>query len=495
MEERTDLLSQLPRDVLISILEKAGLRDAIRAGVLSRRWRDLPSQLPILVLDIDDFRPPDNDEDNDTEHDAQAGDGALAKATNAMEKAVTALLASRTTDDPPCTVAMTMPLRYNYMSIGRLLDDAVADGKVRTAELTVCSMADSDGAFPGIELLVRYRRRLLRLCRGCPAAFGALTRLVLSKVGVQRLRHLGEILRVCTELETMSMDACGVLAGKPQGIWMLRHGRLADFRIINCGGFEGVVLDWLPRLERFAYKDSVINTQQPLSFGHVPRLKTLSISKTLRSSCSVLRLSEVLANTAVSDLRLNFRGANIWVKPEAEKRFNTRIFNNLKHLRIRNVHQECGLSWTMFLLQVAPNIKELYIKLWDHECDMQHFENGSYVPIEKKNVPWEVPVNFKHYNLTRLTILGFYNTGDGIVTYLRSLVQSAVNLEEIHIRENAACKKCGATPGIGPSFPRTDKDKDTLRDRISGDHQPTSFKICLHYTRLYCSGPNKCKID
>jgi hypothetical protein len=42
----------------------------------------------------------------------------------------------------------------------------------------------------------------------------------------------------------------------------------------------------------------------------------------------------------------------------------------------------------------------------------------NYTPtIKKKNVPWEVAADFKHYNLTQLTILGFYSTGEGIVTY------------------------------------------------------------------------------
>ena len=51
------MLSQLPSDVLVSILQKLPLRDAVRVGVLSRRWRCLPAQLPRIVLDIASFLP------------------------------------------------------------------------------------------------------------------------------------------------------------------------------------------------------------------------------------------------------------------------------------------------------------------------------------------------------------------------------------------------------------------------------------------------------
>ncbi|CAO2169748.1 unnamed protein product [Urochloa humidicola] len=70
-----DLLSQLPTDVLLLILDKLDLRAAVRAGILSRRWRRLPDQLPRLSLRMEDFLPP-----NVTQHryyDEEEEDGGV----------------------------------------------------------------------------------------------------------------------------------------------------------------------------------------------------------------------------------------------------------------------------------------------------------------------------------------------------------------------------------------------------------------------------------
>lgn len=71
----------------------------------------------------------------------------------------------------------------------------------------------------------------------------------------------------------------------------------------------------------------------------------------------------------------------------------------------------------------------------DHDCD----------ELAKKKVPWEVATSFKHYNLARVTILGFYRTDEAIVAFTRHLAEAAVNLEEIRIRENTPsfCPVCG----------------------------------------------------
>ena len=117
------------------------------------------------------------------------------------------------------------------------------------------------------------------------------------------------------------------------------------------------------------------------------------------------------------------------------------------------------------------------LQLWDHECDLQLDDQEPHIPTKKTNVVWELPAGFKHYTLARLTILGFYDTGSqGIVAFLRSMMQAAVHLEEIHICEKAPCDECELTKT--GSFPRTDHDKDALRERISGGRS-TAFKIYI----------------
>ncbi|CAO2205522.1 unnamed protein product [Urochloa humidicola] len=219
----------------------------------------------------------------------------------------------------------------------------------------------------------------------------------------------------------------------------------------------GVNLLWLPRLERFAFQGWSSTTHRLVSFGHVPRLATVTLSNDIGDGQQTLKLSGILANTCLSDLRLNFEGDNIWIQPETSRRL-TNAFCNLKTLKIRNVHHECGLTWIMFLLQSAPQLQELYIKLMDHDC----------VECARKNVAWEVAPSFKHHNLAMVTILGFYSTEETIVTFIRHLVKAAVNLKKICIRENAASfsELCGHTELQAASrFPRTYEDMDTFRKK------------------------------
>ncbi|KAK3122543.1 hypothetical protein QOZ80_8AG0615050 [Eleusine coracana subsp. coracana] len=350
------------------------------------------------------------------------------------------------------------------MSLGRLLDEAMASGKVHAAELTISTTImngiieyDDDKVF---RALAGYGRRFKALFDGCPAAFAGLTRLTMENMMV-REAVLDDILTTCTKLEFLSLQSWD--PGRRTTQWRVRHDRLADLRITFCV-FGEVHLVWLPRLERFAYRYNEFHTHEPLSFGHVPRLTTLTVSNNHHVVYTV-KLSNILANTSVQDLRLNFSGKDIWVQPEAPKRL-TDVFRSLKYLKLHNVHEECGLNWTMFLLQAAPFLKELYIKLWwDHECNMQR--------LEKKNVPWDVPTDFKHYSLTRITIQGFYSSKDLLATYICRLVGATINLRELRMRENATCNNCYAAR---TRFPRIDEDREWLVKRIT-DGVSTPFKI------------------
>ncbi|CAL4907668.1 unnamed protein product [Urochloa decumbens] len=509
MMMEVDFLSQLPSDVLISILEKMDLRDAIRAGVLSRRWRRLSSQLPRLVLGYEDFLPKDpcthiyyNEDDDDSGKEEGRPYDAFWEASDKMLRVAMALLASRPSaaaaapDDliPGCTLSMSFLLRHNYKSVGRLLDDAVASGKVRHLELQISTTywlyeSDDDETYTAtLRAMLRYGRpRLRTLLDSCPAVFGGLTRFALEYTRLLNPDELTEILNACPKLEALSLVFAGsVSRGKCP--WSVRHARLSDVSFTCCNFYPGLNLAWLPRLERCTFEEwnyygAAAEQNQPLTFGHVPCLQTLTMSNTLRHDERVVVLSQILANTAVADLCLDFNGRDIWVKPETPKRFNN-IFGNLQHLKIHNVHQECGLTWTMFLLQAAPSLKELCIKPWDHECEMSNYTPTT---IKKKNVAWEVAADFKHYNLTQLTILGFYSTGEAIVAYLQYLAQAAVNLQEIHMYENEPCDECSDTPaGIGTTrIPQTEKDKDPLRESISlisrGDDEPSMrIKIFMY---------------
>ncbi|KAJ1266889.1 hypothetical protein BS78_07G014400 [Paspalum vaginatum] len=505
-EEEEDLLSTLPNDVLISIIDKLHLRDAVRLAVLSRRWQCLANQLPRIHLDIDDFVPNDYDRDHDgcdhvldyyqeeeeedivappaaiTTTTTTADDGyrdILSEAGDRMADVVAALLASRrrTTagDDNDegdligapaaahTTLAMRFYLRHNYMTLGRMLDSAVAGGTVHAAELTITASSilnmytKSECDRANLAFAV-YGRRFSALFGACPTAFGALTQLNLQEMRFHTF-DLCDILATCTRLEKLSLFRCRP-PKQHKRLWQLQHAQLEDISISICGVY-GVKLVCLPRLKRFAFLGWLWTTHKLISFGHVPCLTAVTLSHDMVGEDAALKLSHILANTAVNDLRLNFKGNDVWVQPESP-RLLIDVFHNLKNLKICNVHQQCGLTWTMFLLQSAPHLQELYIKLMDHDC----------LEAATKKVPWEVSTSFKHHSLARVTILGFYSRDETItMAFIRRLVEAAVVLEKICIRGDTTASLCGSR------FPRTDQDKDTFCKRITDGRSNTSFKI------------------
>ncbi|KAJ1266890.1 hypothetical protein BS78_07G014500 [Paspalum vaginatum] len=452
--EEEDLLSKLPPDVLVSIVERLHLREAIRLAVLSKQWRCLIHQLPRLDLDADDFFRRRGSLNRDGVHLVSAGpatyddrrrtnifghgDGGrtdiFSEANQRMVYAAAALLASRRpagTSTTHTTVAMALYPRQNCMLLGRLLDDAVAGGKAQAAEHAKRALAGHGHCFR-------------TLVGACPAAFGALTQLHVEQIGFVWPRDLHGVLAACPRLEELSLRDC--LPPPLRTPWDVRHARLARITISNCPMPHGVDLVWCPRLERFAFKDLRRRFRRtpwlhektspiPLSFGHVPLLTTVTLCNYYMGSggddqrLEHLKLSSILANTDVTDLRLNFRSHNVWVQPEPSVQL-INVFRNLRNLKIRNVHGDSSLAWTMsmFILHAAPHLQELYTKLIAHDCG----EEGA-----RKEVPWEADTSFKHYSLTKDTISGCYGTEETIIGFILHLVEVAVNLKDICMRENA----------------------------------------------------------
>ncbi|TVU15491.1 hypothetical protein EJB05_39014, partial [Eragrostis curvula] len=122
-EASSDRLGKLPDDVLLSILKRLDLRDAVRSSVLSRRWRHVPSVLPDIVIDAESFINPsgvDADGFTSTLSDTARSNMAVARAANSI-------LLARRSDQPINNLSLTFFLiRNESIGILRAAEDAMS---------------------------------------------------------------------------------------------------------------------------------------------------------------------------------------------------------------------------------------------------------------------------------------------------------------------------------------------------------------------------------
>uniref|UniRef100_A0A0A9FP39 FBD domain-containing protein n=1 Tax=Arundo donax TaxID=35708 RepID=A0A0A9FP39_ARUDO len=163
-----------------------------------------------------------------------------------------------------------------------------------------------------------------------------------------------------------------------------------------------------------------ISQQDPLSFGYVPLLRSVSFTNIGLSWHKMLKLSEFSGNATIGALQLNFKGEKIWVQPEGPRQLLP-VFCKLRLVNLINISEECDLNWTMFILQGALSLEELHIMVLDHFCEMMMDDEQYAYSKEKKGVDWEgVAPDFKHHKPAVLKIFGF-RPEDKFVKYVRSV--------------------------------------------------------------------------
>jgi hypothetical protein len=89
----------------------------------------------------------------------------------------------------------------------------------------------------------------------------------------------------------------------------VEHPRLREIEIVKSN-FDMVHLKWLPQLTTLTFS-CWVSHHDPLSFGDVPLLQTVSASNTARSRHKMLKLSEFLDKTTINNLHLNFQSEKV----------------------------------------------------------------------------------------------------------------------------------------------------------------------------------------
>ncbi|CAM0943309.1 unnamed protein product [Alopecurus aequalis] len=425
-----DRISNLPNDILVDILDRLNVGQAVRTSILSRRWSQLLAGLPRLTISARNFIRPRS----------RLSDGEFRRINAAVVEATKSMLACR--DHPGgCTIRLLNTEFYLRddapVSIGRIVGDAMATHKIEEAAFTVwtvkarlrCTVDDMNSSFAEPDFV-------------------------------------SNILGTCKQLKYLCFINCGTLGFIEL---IVEHAELTELNFVNCR-FDKIQFKGLPRLTRTAFDNWGTYEELPLSFGHVPSLQALTLKNTALKWHKMVNLSTLLSETHVEGLRLGFTSEKIWVQPECLTRRLSCALHRLRTVTFYNIPQGYDLTWTMFILEAAPSLLEFYMLVMDHPCEMEMDEERrrelSY--SEKKGVEWESTTsNFKHHRLTKLIIFCF-ESKLYMVHHVNRVMKAAVNLQDVYLYNKLTCRRC-AHVKKPTRFPQSGKQRCSNREVMTKD--------------------------
>ncbi|KAK1695999.1 hypothetical protein QYE76_012696 [Lolium multiflorum] len=456
-----DRLSKLPEDILVNILERVDTLDAIRTCILSKPMLQLPTMLSLFDLNIASLA---------RHHDVAShgfNTAHVARYNNVVAGVAEKVLSARNLEIPIQKLTGRFYFRREEcFSIGRAFARTMETQKVDEVEFTLIT-EKSVGRCSHDDLLC-YAKLFNTWLGDWPVVFAGLTRLWLCNMRFSE-QDISNMLSTCKRLRNLRLAYSDAGVGS---VLQVEHDELVELSIEH-GEFEAVQLKCVPKLQRVNYTGWSYPYPN-LTFGYVPQLSRLSLILMGISFNKNLHLSHLLVNvpSRISDLHLDFKSEKIWVVPECPKLLAP-VLCKLRVANLVNLPEGCDIAWTMFIVEAAPALKEMCIRVWDHWCtmvtDKEFREKNGY--CEKANVEWQPSaIDFKHKNLVKLTICGF-QPDEYFLQYVRRILEVAVNMEEISLHDREACERCGhLDPNIkvSPSrYPQTGEEKNTLRDEIT----------------------------
>lgn len=450
-----DRLSNLPDDILLTILDRLNVRDAARTAVLSTRWSKLPAMLSRLIINVWDFRPPDVSEFREDEF-AQTNAAAIEATKSMLER-------RDSTRNRIHQLSVTFFLRESDpISIGHTVAQTMVTHKVGMAEFIVLTKKEPIGCDE--RDLIDYGQQFMLFFDACPDAFAGITRLHLENLRFGK-SDISNVLVTCKQLKDLRFLNCD-----SEGVTTLQmeHSQLSELSIVDCR-LGKVMLNWLPQLTRMTF-EGWIAFHYALSVVYAPLLEVVNLTNVGLSWHKMIELSKFLRGTSVRDLKLGFKSEKIWVQPECLTKSLSSVFCQLRFLNLDDIPEGYNLTWTLFVLKAAPSLKELWMTVWDHLCKMETDEKRRAVSYsENKGVEWESSaLDFQHRSLATLTIFGF-ESEEYMVSYVRGVMEAAVNLEEVFLYHRLTCGKCRANPNTLKRirYPWTKRQRSSVKKRIT----------------------------
>ncbi|KAM0872830.1 hypothetical protein ACQ4PT_038453 [Festuca glaucescens] len=369
-----DRLSKLPDDLLLNILERVDTLDAIRTCILSKRLLKLPTMLSHLFISVGSISCHHNPA-------LEFGIRDVLRISHAVAGVTDNILSRRT----PAIAISELKIRFvltdhDSVCIGKSVARAMATQKVEKAEFQMVTEKAYGDCHP--DYLLHFASHFNAFLGACSDAFAGLTRLWLRNLRFGEL-DIPNILSTCKRLESLCLTNCdsGIYS-----VLQIEHDQLVEL-VVHSGKCERIELTCVPKLQRVSYYNW-FSCEDPLSFGFVPRLSKLSLTKDgTRLRKKTLELSQLLANVpSITGLHLDFQSEKIWVLPECPKLL-TPVLRKLQQVNLVNLPEGCDFAWTMFILEAAPSLEELCITVLDHSCNMVTDKHCEKAEVEWKPYP------------------------------------------------------------------------------------------------------------
>lgn len=511
-----DRLSALPDDVLHLIIRRLDTRGALATAALSKRWAQLPRELPVLEFRVGDVLPDRYRVHLRRRLDALGRQNQRAslirkldefigrcerQAMRSLASSVSSFLDADSSDDDGhggearrSAQALILELfpTHNPAPFHRLIAKAIGDWGIQNLEIVVFKPTPSNDnityRFPHhcFELEHKPPGSLKRLSlNNCvpltardhlraPQAFRSLAVLVLQ--GMPKWPRLYQrVVRACPMLEVLHLKSC-LFRGKVS--LDAPDSRVAEIVMDACT-FRAVTLGSLPKLERLAWSGAPVE----LIVGSLPRLRHLNLSfyddpnagpdpryaaffgpAEERSS---LRFSSRFSN--LECLVVRFTGPEMWIVPDLRV-----PLGNLRRLDLVGMPRSWDMLWACRLLEAAPYLDTLNVHVDDHNSWETAF--GPSIP--------KPPTCFKHNVLREVVILGFQGTGAQLhfVRFLRNAckaLKSVALLKHGHIQ---ACEGLWKWEVVASTVECqwSDEEKDILLSEInSGNIASSTTNIIL----------------
>ncbi|XP_052140154.1 F-box/FBD/LRR-repeat protein At1g13570-like [Oryza glaberrima] len=304
----SDYISNLPENVLVTILSLLRLDEAARSTVLSTRWRHL---FPYTLLDFRAYAP---------------GRDVVAAVNTILAAHPAALVRSFRTgllyfppEDNPSVEAwlrdlagrgvkeLSLSFRERWQKIPASL---FACTSLKRLHASSCTFPDATQA---------------------PAPLAALTEIDLFGVNISE-ESLGALLSRCTALEHLRMRSMG---------WCHRiHVRSESLKTLcGCGDFDELLIEHAPNLEQ-VYGNYMYMRSTHLKVAHAPKLEFLGY---LGMSFDTIEIGQSVFTEDDFDIKT--------------------LMPSLKTLAIELSYTSEGyINWFMQLLKLFPCLETLYIR-------------------------------------------------------------------------------------------------------------------------------------